>query len=246
MDLSNKVAVVTGSKRIGSVVAIELARRGADVAICYNRSKAEADNTADAVRALGRRVFVKQANLTQAHDCETFVNESVAALGRLDILVNMASIYVSIPFDQLTVAQYDENMNVDLRSAFICSRSAVPHLRKSGGGHIINFSDWLSRSGRPRYISYLPYYVAKTAVIGLTEALALELAPDKIHVNAIAPGPILAPPETTEEELGAVEKSTPLGQWGGEMAIAEAVLALLSCSFVTGETIRVDGGRHVR
>ena len=131
MDLSNKVAVVTGSKRIGSVVAIELARRGADVAICYNRSKTEADKTAEAVKALGRRVFIKQANLTQAHDCETFINESVAALGRLDVLVNMASIYVSIPFDQLTVAQYDENVNVDMRAAFICSRAAVPHLRKS-------------------------------------------------------------------------------------------------------------------
>jgi NAD(P)-dependent dehydrogenase (short-subunit alcohol dehydrogenase family) len=133
-----------------------------------------------------------------------------------------------------------------MRAAFICSRAAVPHMRRNGGGAIINFSDWLSRSGRPRYTGYLPYYVAKTGVIGLTEALALELAPDKILVNAIAPGPILAPPETTDEELAAVEKSTPLGSWGGEMAIADAVLALLKCDFITGETIRVDGGRHVR
>jgi NAD(P)-dependent dehydrogenase (short-subunit alcohol dehydrogenase family) len=246
MDLSNRVAVVTGSKRIGAVVAIELARLGADIAICYNRSKAEADKTAAAIKDLGRRAFVMQANLTQAADCEGFINGSVATLGRLDVLVNMASIYVGIPFDQLTVEQYDENVDVDMRAAFICSRAAVPHLRKAGGGHIINFSDWLSRSGRPRYTGYLPYYVAKAGVIGLTEALALELAPDRILVNAIAPGPILAPPETTEEELGAVEKSTPLGQWGGEMAIAEAVIALLTCSFVTGETMRVDGGRHIR
>lgn len=246
MDLSNRVAVLTGSRRIGAVVAVELARRGADIALCYNRSKTEADKTAGSVTALGRRAFVKQANLSQARDCEAFINDSAAVLGRLDLLVNMASVYVKIPFDQLTVEQYDENVSVDLRAAFICSRAAAPHLRKAGGGHIINFSDWLSRSGRPRYSGYLPYYVAKAAVIGLTEALALELAPDKILVNAIAPGPILAPPETTEEELGAVEKSTPLGQWGGEMAIAEAVLAILSCSFVTGETIRVDGGRHVR
>jgi NAD(P)-dependent dehydrogenase (short-subunit alcohol dehydrogenase family) len=246
MDLTNRVAVVTGSKRVGALVALELARKGADIAICYNRSKTEADKTADAIKAIGRRAFIKQANLTQARDCEMFINEAAATLGRLDVLLNMASIYVNIPFDQLTVDQYDENVNVDMRAAFICSRAAVPHLRKAGGGHIINFSDWLSRSGRPRYTGYLPYYVAKTGVIALTEALALELAPSKILVNAIAPGPILAPPETTEEELGAVEKSTPLGQWGGEMAIAEAVLALLSCSFVTGETLRVDGGRHVR
>ncbi len=246
MDLSNRVAVLTGSKRIGAAVALELARHGADVALCYNRSREEAEKTAAAITALGRRVFVKQANLAEAADCEAFVDESAAALGRLDILVNMASIYSAKPFGQLTVEEFDANVAVDLRSAFICSRAAWPHLKRAGGGNIISFSDWLSVSGRPRYTGYLPYYVAKTGVIGLTEALALELAPDKIRVNAIAPGPILAPPETTDEELAAVEKATPLGSWGGEKSIADAVIALLMCDFVTGETIRVDGGRHVR
>jgi NAD(P)-dependent dehydrogenase (short-subunit alcohol dehydrogenase family) len=92
----------------------------------------------------------------------------------------------------------------------------------------------------------VPYYVAKTGVIALTEALALELAGDNILVNAIAPGPILAPPGTTDEELETVEKATPLGRWGGEIEIAKTVLALLDSDFVTGETIRVDGGRHLR
>jgi NAD(P)-dependent dehydrogenase (short-subunit alcohol dehydrogenase family) len=246
MELTNRVALVTGGKRIGAVVAIELARRGADIGLCYNRSRDEAEKTAATVKALGRRTFVKQANLTKAGECEAFVNESVAALGRLDVLVNMASIYVAKPFSELTVEEYDENVAVDMRSAFICARAAWPHMKRAGGGNIINFSDWLSRSGRPRYTGYLPYYVAKSGVIGLTEALALELAPDKIRVNAIAPGPILAPPETTEDELAAVEKATPLGGWGGEQSIAEAVVALLSCDFITGETVRVDGGRHVR
>jgi len=246
MELSNRVALVTGGKRIGAVVAIDLARRGADIGLCYNRSRTEADQTAATVKASGRRVFVKQANLTKASECEAFVNESAAALGRVDVLINMASIYVSKPFSELTVEDYDENVAVDMRSAFICSRAAWPHMRRNGGGHIINFSDWLSRSGRPRYPGYLPYYVAKTGVIGLTEALALELASDKIRVNAIAPGPILAPPETTDEELASVEKATPLGSWGGEKAISDAVLALLSCDFITGETVRVDGGRHVK
>ena len=115
-------------------------RNGADIALCYNRSKTEADETADAIKALGRRVFVKQANLSQARDCETFINESAAVLGRLDVLVNMASVYVKIPFDELTVEQFDANLNVDLRAAFICARAVVPHLVKAGGGHIINFS----------------------------------------------------------------------------------------------------------
>jgi NAD(P)-dependent dehydrogenase (short-subunit alcohol dehydrogenase family) len=246
MELTNRVALITGGKRIGAVVAIELARQGADVGLCYNRSKTEADATAATITALGRKVFLRQANLTKAADCEAFVNESANALGRIDVLVNMASIYVAKPFSELTVEEYDENVAVDMRSAFICSRAAVPHMRKNQGGYIINFSDWLSKSGRPRYTGYLPYYVAKTGVIGLTEALALELAPDRILVNAIAPGPILAPPETTDEEFANVEQSTPLGQWGGEKAISDAVLALLKLDFVTGETIRVDGGRHVR
>jgi NAD(P)-dependent dehydrogenase (short-subunit alcohol dehydrogenase family) len=246
MELSNRVALITGGKRIGAVVAIEIAKQGADIGLCYNRSKAEADKTAAAIKELGRKVFIRQADLTKAADCEAFVNESAKALGRIDVLVNMASIYVAKPFNELTVEEYDENVAVDMRSAFICSRAAVPHLRKAGGGSIVNFSDWLSKSGRPRYLGYLPYYVAKTGVIGLTEALALELAPDKIRVNAIAPGPILAPPDTSDEEFANVEKSTPLGQWGGEKAISDAVLALLKMEFVTGETIRVDGGRHIR
>lgn len=246
MDLSNRVALVTGGKRIGAVVAIEMAKHGADIGLCYNRSRDEAETTAASIRELGRRVFIRQANLTRTADCEAFVNEAAAELGRLDILVNMASIYVAKPFSELTVEEYDENVAVDMRSAFICSRAAWPHMRRAGGGNIINFSDWLSRSGRPRYAGYLPYYVAKMGVIGITEALALELAPDGIRVNAIAPGPILAPPETTEDELASVEKATPLGSWGGEKSIADAVLALLSCDFITGETVRVDGGRHVR
>lgn len=246
MDLTNRAAVITGGKRIGAAVAVELARQGVDIALCYNRSRDEADRTASAVKELGRRVFLKRADLTNAGECEAFVNESAAALGRLDVLINMASVYVSRPFSELTVQQYDDNIAVDLRAAFVCARAAWPHMRRAGEGQIINFSDWLSRSGRPRYLGYLPYYVAKTAVIGLTEALALELAPDKIRVNAIAPGPILAPPDTTDDELAAVEKATPLGSWGGEKAIVDAVLALLRCDFVTGETVRVDGGRHVR
>ena len=213
MDLTNRVALVTGGRRIGSVVAIELARRGVDVGLCYNRSRDEAEKTAATIEHLGRRTFVMQADLAKAGDCEAFVDEGAAALGRLDILVNMASVYVARPFSELTVEEFDGNMAVDLRSAFVCARAAWPHMKRAGGGNIINFSDWLSRSGRPRYTGYLPYYVAKTGVIGLTEALALELAPDRIRVNAIAPGPILAPPDTTGDELAAVEKATPLGGW---------------------------------
>src|SRR5204863_971584 len=134
----------------------------------------------------------------------------------------------------------------DLRAAFLCAHAAAPHMKTHGGGRIVNFGDWVARSGRPRYVGYLPYYVAKAGVIALTEALALELAADNILVNAIAPGPIVAPPGTTDDEYQAVVDATPLGRWGGEMQIAKTVLALLDGDFVTGETIRVDGGRHLK
>jgi NAD(P)-dependent dehydrogenase (short-subunit alcohol dehydrogenase family) len=246
MTLTGKTALITGGKRIGAVVARELAGRGMDVALSYQRSREEAEATAETVRAAGRRAVVLQANLSQGEACATLVNGAAAALGRLDVLLNMASVYRSQPFDEIDEARWDEGLDVDLKAAYLCARAAVPHMRAAGGGRIVNFSDWVAASGRPRYTGYLPYYVAKRAIIGLTEALALELAADQILVNAIAPGPILAPPNTSDEELQSVESATPLGRWGGESEIATAVVFLLESGFVTGETIRVDGGRHVR
>ena len=190
--------------------------------------------------------LVLQADLADANAAERVVDSSVAGLGRLDILVNMASLYRPKPFDELDVDDWDAQMAVDLRAAWLCARAAVPHMRRVRGGRIINFSDWVARSGRPRYAGYLAYYVAKAGVIALTEALALELAPDQILVNAVAPGPIVAPEGISDEEFAQVERATPLGRWGGEIEIAKTVLALVESDFITGETIRVDGGRHVK
>lgn len=244
--LTDKAVVITGGKRIGAVVAEELARRGMDVALAYNRSAAEAEATVAAVTTLGRRGIAIQADLSQPAACAAFVHEAAARLGGLYALINMASIYRSQPFEEIDEARWKEGLDVDLGAAYFCSRAAVPYMRSAGGGRIVNFSDWIAASGRPRYRGYLPYYVAKRAVMGLTEALALELAEFQILVNAIAPGPILAPPSTGEEELKAVESATPVGRWGGEIEIASAVIFLLESGFVTGETLRVDGGRHVR
>jgi NAD(P)-dependent dehydrogenase (short-subunit alcohol dehydrogenase family) len=246
MELTDRVALITGAKRIGAVVATELARRGADVALVYRSSRTEADETADAVRELGRRSLVLQGDLQQPDACDRVVDDAVSGLGRLDVLVNMASRYQHKAFDALDVADWDAHMAVDLRAAWLCARAAVPHMRRLRGGRIINVADWTARSGRPRYVGYLPYYVAKAGVIALTEALALELAADQILVNAVAPGPIVAPEGTSDDEFATVERATPVGRWGGEIEIAKAVLALVDSDFITGETIRVDGGRHLK
>jgi NAD(P)-dependent dehydrogenase (short-subunit alcohol dehydrogenase family) len=246
MDFHSRAVLITGGKRIGAAIAVEAARRGADVALTYNRSRAEAEEAAGEIRRLGRHAAVVAADLSDADACRAAVARTVDEMGRLDVLVNMASVYRPRPFDELTEEDWDRSLAVDVRAAFLCARAAVPHMRSAGGGRIVNFADWVARSGRPRYLGYLPYYVAKTAVIGLTEALALELAGDDILVNAVAPGPILPPEGSTDEEVQQVVKATPLGRWGGPSAVVHAVVALVESDFITGETIRVDGGRHVR
>jgi NAD(P)-dependent dehydrogenase (short-subunit alcohol dehydrogenase family) len=246
MELTDRVVLITGGRRIGAVIATELARGGADVALVYRSSRSEAEETAADVRALGRRAVVLQGDLRDADACDRIVDDTVGALGRLDVLLNMASLYRMQAFDDVSVEDWDTQMAVDLRSAWLCARAAVPHMRRARGGRIVNFADWVARSGRPRYRGYVAYYVAKAAVVALTEALALELAGDQILVNAIAPGPIVAPEGISDEEFASVERATPLGRWGGEIEIAKAVAALIDSDFITGETIRVDGGRHLK
>ena len=245
MKLAGRVVLITGGKRIGAAVASALAADGADVALSYNRSRADTETAAAAVEALGRRAVVLQADLSQSDDCARLVNGSAAALGRLDILVNMASVYARTAYDELTERDWDRGLAVDLKAAFLCARAAVPHMRARGGGRIVNFADWVAASGRPRYPGFLPYYVAKRGVIALTEALALELAADQILVNAIAPGPIRPPDNLDDTAIAEVERATPLGRWGGDQEIAKAVRALIETDFMTGETVRIDGGRHI-
>ncbi len=245
MTIENRVVIITGGKRIGRIVAQQLANRGADIVLSYRGSKTEAEQTVCDVRARGRRAIAVAADVSVSADCIALIQSARDAFGRVDALVNMASVYGSTPFDALTEDGWDRDLNINLKSAFLCAKAAIPAMRATGGGRIINFADWLARSGRPNYRGFVSYYVAKAGIIALTESMALELAADQILVNAIAPGPILAPPDMDPEEVAAVAAATPVGRWGGEIEIAKAVVTLLETDFITGETIRVDGGRHV-
>ncbi|MEO8481716.1 MAG: SDR family oxidoreductase [Acidobacteriota bacterium] len=245
MDLTSRVVLLTGGRRMGAAIATAVAERGADVAVTYRSSSSDADAIVAAVAATGRRAVAVHADVSDAASATAMIADVDRAFGRLDVLINMASMYQSVPFDAMTVEHWQRQLAVDLTGTFNVSHAAVSLLRRGGGGRIINFCDWIAASGRPRYKGYVAYYVAKAGVKALTEALALELASDHILVNAIAPGPILAPPGTTDEESEAVARATPLGQWGGPGEIAKTVLALVDADFMTGETIRVDGGRHL-
>jgi len=246
MELVDKVAVITGGKRIGRVVAQVLATRGMDLVLSYRGSKQEADDTVADVVAAGRRATTVVADVAKPDDCRGVIAHAMATFGRIDVLVNMASIYRSKPLDEVTVEYWDTDVDVNLRSAFLCAHAALPHMRAAGGGRIVNFADWLAASGRPHYKGFTSYYVAKAGIIALTESLALEGAQDNILVNAIAPGPIVAPPDMSQEEIDEVARATPVGHWGGEAEIAKAVVLLCETDFITGETIRVDGGRHLQ
>src|SRR5678809_838497 len=138
MELGGKVALVTGSKRIGAAVAQALARHGADVALVYQSSRAEAEATTAAIDALGRRALAVQADLRQPEDCTRVVRETVGVFGRCDVLVNLASVYIERPFDDLTLEDWNAAMEVDLRASWLCARAAVPHMRKAGEGRIVN------------------------------------------------------------------------------------------------------------
>ena len=181
--IRGKNVLITGSSSgIGQAIAIRFAQEGANVAINFRSSAQEAEMTHEAIHAAmdqmdqygGKHILV-QADVSKEADCRALVAGTVAQLGRLDVLVNMASVYRSRPFGSMTAADWDEDLNVNLKAAFICAQAAAPHLARQGG-RIVNFSDWLAVSGRPAYRDFVAYYVAKAGVKALTEALALQLA----------------------------------------------------------------------
>ncbi|MCS6806379.1 MAG: SDR family oxidoreductase [Acidobacteriota bacterium] len=246
MHIQDKVALITGGARIGRTVAVTLAQAGADVVLTYHRSRDIAQATVRDVQQQGRRAIAVQTDVSQAEQVRALVAQALSVFDGIDILIYMASVYEHKSYEDLTEADWDRNLNVDLKGAFLCVREVESSMKARGGGRIITVADWGAASGRPRYRGYLPYYVAKYGLIGLTQALALELASFNILVNCIAPGPILPPPTTTPEQDAAIRAATPLGHWGGAEEVAKVVVALIESEFITGECIRVDGGKHLR
>jgi len=244
MDLQGKVAILTGGARIGQVVARELAKRGCALAVTFRESQGVAAVTVEEARAQGVDAEAFHVDLREEKDVGALVDQTIERFGRIDILLNMASTYSSVPFSRLGSKTWSDAVDVDARSSFLLAIKVAPHMKRAGAGRIVNFSDWLPVSERPRYAGYTLYYVAKASVKGLTEALALELAPE-ILVNAIAPGPIVPPEDLSPDDDAKVIAATPLRRWGGAEEIAKVVLFLIETDFITGECIRVDGGRHL-
>lgn len=243
MQLTGRVALITGgAKRLGQAIALALAGRRAHVAFSYRTSAREARATADMIRRLGVDALPVKADVSKAEDVRQLIRRVERQFGRLDVLVNSAANFDRVAFARLSEQAWDRALDTNLKGPFLCALEASRLMRKHGGGKIINFADW---AGVRPYRDYLPYCVSKAGVIGLTKALAKELAPH-IQVNAIAPGPVLPPPGMSPAARRRIAARVPLRRWGSPRDIANTVLFLVEgTDFITGSTIFVDGGQLI-
>jgi pteridine reductase len=247
MILRGKVVLVTGARRVGAALALDLADRGASVALTYHTSREAIERTVAEVETRGAAGLAIAADLTRAEQAEAAVARVVERFGRLDALVNMASLYRRTPFAALVPGDFDAMITANLaapyHSAVAASRRMLAQPSEQGiKGKIVNIGDWATE--RP-YKDYLPYLVAKGGLTTLTLALARELAPH-IPVALIQPAMVAPPPDLTEEEKEAVIAASPLKRAGTPEDVNRLILYLLEgTDFVTGASFRVDGGRFL-
>ena len=240
--LAGRVALVTGgARRVGKAIALALAERGADVVVHFNGGEAEAHDTVAAVRALGVRAVALQADLGDADAAQALPHRAHDALGALDILVNSAAMMLRTPIGEVTVAQWDAMFHLNLRAPFLVAQAAAPLLR-ARQGVIVNIADLAAYETWPAYV---PHAITKAGVVQMTRGLARALAPD-IRVNAVAPGAVLLPDEWDATAAERLVATTPLARLGSAGDVAQAVVYLCEASYVTGEVLIVDGGRHIR
>ena len=240
--LPGKVALVTGAAiRVGRSIALALARAGADVAVHYRSSGEEAGRVAAEIRALGRRVEPVKADLADPAQCASLVREVAASFGGIDLLVHSAANFHRAALAETDARLWDSAMDLNARAGFLLVREAAPLLAQRRG-RVVLISDLLAAAPPRRYLAHA---VSKAAVEGLVRALAVELAPE-VSVNAVAPGAVLLPEETSPDEAQRIARRIPLGRIGSPEDVAATVLFLCSGpSFITGQVIRVDGGESV-
>jgi NAD(P)-dependent dehydrogenase (short-subunit alcohol dehydrogenase family) len=244
MNLKGKTALVTGAaKRVGREIALGLARRGANIIVHYNSSAQDARRTVAEIKALGVDALAVKADQSKARQVQIAVARALQHFHRIDVLITSAAVYKKTPFDTLTEVDWDMHLDANLKGPFLFALEVGRHMKKRKlAGKIVLFADWAAI--RP-YADYLPYCVSKAGVICLTRSLAKALGP-KVQVNAIAPGPILLPPDFTAAETRAVVEATVVKRLGSPQDIVNSVLFLIEGSdFITGHTLLVDGGRLI-
>jgi NAD(P)-dependent dehydrogenase (short-subunit alcohol dehydrogenase family) len=244
LSLESKTALVTGaSKGVGKGIALELARRGCDIAVNYHSDRPGAVATVAEIEALGRKAFAVQANVGQSADVARMFDEVLAQFPRLDILVNNAGTQVWKGLLDLTEEEWDRVIDTNLKGCFLCTQRAARHMKDAGGGRIINIGSGCNKAAFPNLVSYT---ASKGGIEMFTKVSALELGRHRIAVNCVAPGAIEI--ERTKEETGDYAGTwaalTPLKRVGQPLDVARAVafFAGEDSDFVTGQTLWVDGG----
>jgi 3-oxoacyl-[acyl-carrier protein] reductase len=236
-DLADRVALVTGGGRgIGKAVALMLAEARADVAVNYRERQREAAAVADAIAGFGRRATVVQADVAEADAVARMVIAVTRALGPIDILVNNAGVAIRRGIDDLTEADFDRTIAVNLKSVFLCTQAVLPHMRAQRWGRIVNISSGAARGGGS---VGLHYNASKAGMEGLTRGYAARLVKEGITVNVVAPALIETDMVPPGPETAA---RIPLGRLGRPEEVAQAVLMVVGNAYMTGQTIQVNGG----
>jgi pteridine reductase len=242
MELAGRVALVTGgAHRVGAALTRALAQAGMRVAFSYHSASSEADALVAELHAAGMHGIAFASELTRPGAPARLVADVVAHFGQLDLLVNSAAVMMRTPVDEVTVDQWDAMFALNLRAPFFLAQAAHPWLARTRGA-IVNIADLAAFETWPAYV---PHGISKAGVVQMTRALARVFAPD-VRVNAVAPGAVLPPDDWSDEARAHLRQTTPLKRLGSPDDVTQAVLYLARADYVTGETLVVDGGRHVR
>ncbi len=242
MDLDGRVALVTGAGiRLGRALAVALGEKGMRVAVHYGSHAQGADETAAEIRNAGGEAETFGVDLTDGAACGPLVRDVVGRFGGIDVLVNSAAVMLRTPMGDVTLDEWDTMFAINLRAPFFLAQAAGAAM-KERGGVIVNIADLAAFETWPAYI---PHSITKAGVIQMTRGLARTLAP-RVRVNAIAPGAVLLPENWPEESAARLAETTPLQRLGTPEDVVQAMLYLLRSDYVTGDTLIVDGGRHVR
>ncbi|KAA3654447.1 MAG: SDR family NAD(P)-dependent oxidoreductase [Chloroflexi bacterium] len=241
MNPKGKTALITGGAvRVGKAITLALARAGANVVINYHSSADSAEETAVTAQSFGVGALAVQANIGDAPQVEAMVAAAQEKFGSVDILVNNASLWQQTPFPTDNLDGWHRVTNILINGAFYCANAVAPVMLAKGEGAIVNIIDLAAYEPWPNFIAHS---VGKSALLAMSRQLALELAP-VVRVNAVAPGPVLPPPDFDAEMIARTADKTLLARWGRPEDIAEAVMYFVKANFVTGETLAVDGGQR--
>jgi pteridine reductase len=241
------LALITGSgkKRVGAAVATLLAERGFDIAVHFRTSSSESADTVRELKSLGVRAEAFQADLASETEVKRLVDSVLARFGRIDLLANCAAIWEPKRLEDVTAADVLRHFEVNALGTFLCSQHAgLAMVKQPEGGLIVTVGDWAEARPYPGYAAYFP---SKGAVSTMTRSLAVELGTrnPRVRVNCVLPGPVMLPPELSDEEKAEAVNATLVKHEGSPRNVAQAVLAFWENDFITGACLPVDGGRTV-